>query len=133
CIEGLCGRWMPRFRLRRDVGLAPLDLLFEPRFPVVRAGMVSHFAQDDDLPSHVVNLGIGEEDAHACCLLWRYSPTRVVAVGWGPEAKASGPSAKIECSRTRRSGFSCTIPRNGQEAHDHEIQPRRAATSRQPS
>src|SRR5690606_9146839 len=52
---------------------APLDLLFEARFPVVRAGMVAHLPQDDDLAPHVVDLGVGEEDAHLCLLLLRHS------------------------------------------------------------
>src|SRR5690606_3898700 len=72
-IEGPCGRWMPRFRRRRDVGLAPLDFLFEPRFPVVRAGMVAHLTQDDDLAPHVVDLSVCEEDAHFLLLLLRHS------------------------------------------------------------
>src|SRR5690606_5533141 len=86
-IEGPCGRWMPRFRRRRDVGLALLDFLFEPSFPIVRAGMVAHLPRDDDLASHVVDLGVGEEDAHARRLLWRHS--RHVACRPSTEAQSA--------------------------------------------
>src|SRR5690606_32048659 len=73
CVEGPRGRWMPSLLVWRDISLAPVDLIFESRFPVVRTGMVSHFTQDDDLSSHVIDLGIGEEDAHFRRLLFRHS------------------------------------------------------------
>jgi len=72
-IEGPCSRWMPRLWRWRDVRLAPLDFLFKSRFPIICAGIVAHFAQDNDLPSHVINLGIGQEDTHFLLLLARHA------------------------------------------------------------
>src|SRR5690606_17569644 len=72
-IEGSCGRWMLRFRLRRNVGFAPLDFLLEPRFPIICAGIIAHFTQDDDLPPHVIDLGIGKKDTHFRLLLARHA------------------------------------------------------------
>src|SRR5690606_4003233 len=72
-IEGSRCRWVPRFWFRRNVRFAPLDFLFKPRFPIICAGIVAHFAQDDDLSSHVINLGIGKKDTHFRFLLLRHA------------------------------------------------------------